>query len=98
MRRWVRRHRSAHPIGVAAVATLVALATSIPFANAQDASDASSPDEPVVLTVGTTVDLITDNPWAVSAGSDWSVVTAQYDMLLKFDSESASPAPSLATG
>ena len=27
---------------------------------------------------------ITDNPWAVSAGSDWSVVTIQYDMLLKF--------------
>ena len=61
------------------------LAAAGAVAQAQDASDASAPDEPVVLTVGTTVDLITDNPWAVSAGSDWSVVTAQYDMLLKFD-------------
>ena len=30
--------------------------------------------------IGTTSDLITDNPWAVSAGSDWIVVTTQYDM------------------
>ena len=51
-----------------------------------------------VLRVGTTSDLITDNPWAVSAGSDWSVVTIQYDMLLKFASEDLGPAPSLATG
>jgi peptide/nickel transport system substrate-binding protein len=100
MRRWERRHRSLHPIRAAAAATLIVLAASIPFANAQDASDAptSSTDEPVVLTVGTTVDLITDNPWAVSAGSDWTVVTAQYDMLLKFDDATLSPAPSLATG
>ena len=51
-----------------------------------------------MLRVGTTSDLITDNPWAVSAGSDWSVVTIQYDMLLKFASKDLGPAPSLATG
>ncbi len=50
------------------------------------------------MRVGTDVDLNTDNPWAVEAGSDWSVVTTQYDMLLKFDSEDLAPAPSLATG
>ena len=98
MRTGARRHPRVRTFGVAASATLMMLAAAGAVAQAQDASDASSPDEPVVLTVGTTVDLITDNPWAVSAGSDWSVVTAQYDMLLKFDSGSLSPAPSLATG
>jgi peptide/nickel transport system substrate-binding protein len=81
---------------LAAATTMAAIiVTTGQLASAQDASTS---DEPVVLTVGTTIDLITDNPWAVSAGSDWSVVTIQYDMLLKFDSETLSPAPSLATG
>ena len=80
-----------------AASALVVLAAAGPLAKAQS-SDASSADDPVVLRLGTTVDLITDNPWAVAAGSDYSVVTAQYDMLLKFDNETLSPAPSLATG
>ncbi len=80
---------------MAATVVFAALATAGPSARAQSAT---ATDEPIVLRVGTTVDLITDNPFAVSAGSDWSVVTAQYDMLLKFDSESLSPAPSLAEG
>ena len=93
-----RHKRLVHAVVVAAAATLVVLAATGPLARAQDASDATASDEPVVLTVGTTVDLITDNPFAVSAGSDWTVVTAQYDMLLKFDDATLSPAPSLATG
>jgi peptide/nickel transport system substrate-binding protein len=80
---------------VAAAATVAAAALLVPVgASAQSPSD----EAPVVLRVGTTADLITDNPWAVSAGSDWSVVTIQYDMLLKFAPENLSPAPSLATG
>lgn len=86
------RHRT-RAIGTAAAVALLILAS--PFAHAQEASPSG---KPVVLRVGTTVDLITDNPWAVSAGSDWTVVTAQYDMLLKFDDATLSPAPSLATG
>ncbi len=74
-----------------AVAMVGALAPS--FAGAQ-----SPADEDLVLRVGVVSDLITDNPWAVSAGSDWSVVTVQYDMMLKFAAEDLSPAPSLATG
>lgn len=74
-----------------AVAMVGALAPS--FAGAQ-----SPADDDLVLTVGVVSDLITDNPWAVSAGSDWSVVTVQYDMMLKFAAEDLSPAPSLATG
>ena len=35
------------------------------------------------LRVGTTVDLDTDNPFAVSAGNDWSVATLEYDLLKK---------------
>ena len=81
--------------GAAAVVAIAILAAATPLAQGQG-SDAQ--DAPVVLRVGTTVDLITDNPFAVSAGSDWTVVTAQYDMLLKFDSETLSPAPSLAEG
>ena len=66
-----------------------------PFAGAQTVTPAA--DEDLALRVGVVSDLITDNPWAVSAGSDWVVVTLQYDMMLKFASEDLSPAPSLAT-
>ena len=34
--------------------------------------------------------------FAVRAGIDWSVVTTQRDLLLKFDSEDLSPTPGLA--
>ncbi len=83
-------------IVLSAVAMAVLVAATGPLAQAQESSTAA--DAPIVLTVGTTVDLVTDNPFAVSAGNDWSVVTTQYDMMLKFDSETLSPAPSLATG
>jgi peptide/nickel transport system substrate-binding protein len=62
------------------------------------AAQSPGADDDLVLRVGVVSDLITDNPWAVSAGSDWSVVTVQYDMMLKFAAEDLSPAPSLATG
>lgn len=97
MRAGGRRNRRVRTTIALAAATLGVLAAAGPLASAQDSSS-SAADAPVVLTVGTTVDLITDNPFAVSAGSDWTVVTAQYDMLLKFDDASLSPAPSLATG
>ena len=70
--------------------------TAVPFAGAQTGTPAAGED--LALRVGVVSDLITDNPWAVSAGSDWVVVTLQYDMMLKFASEDLSPAPSLATG
>ena len=80
----------------AALAITIALVvTAAPsFAGAQTPAG----DDDLVLRVGVVSDLITDNPWAVSAGSDWSVVTVQYDMMLKFAAEDLSPAPSLATG
>ena len=58
----------------------------------------TSTDEPVTLRVGVTADLDTDNVWAISGGSDWTVATSQYDMLMKFSSEDLTAAPSLATG
>ena len=91
-----KRRNRMRTMGVAAAVGIFALAAAGPLAQAQES--ASPADEPLVLTVGTTVDLVTDNPFAVSAGNDWSVVTTQYDMMLKFDSETLSPAPSLATG
>jgi peptide/nickel transport system substrate-binding protein len=76
-----------------ALAATLALATA-PFAHGQTAT----PSKPkVVLRVGTTIDLTTDNPWAVNAGSDYSVATVEYDMLLKFSDDDLTPAPSLAT-
>jgi peptide/nickel transport system substrate-binding protein len=57
-----------------------------------------TPATKVVLKIGTTTDLFTDNPFALTANSDWEVVTSSYDMLLKFDDQDLRPAPSLATG
>ena len=51
-----------------------------------------------MLTVGTLADLTTDNIWGINSGSDWTVATTQFDMLLRFDDVDASAAPSLATG
>ena len=79
------------------IAVAVALGPSTP-ALAQSESPSPQDEQELVLRVGTDIDLNTDNPWAVEAGSDWSVVTTQYDMLLKFGAEDLSPAPSLATG
>lgn len=55
-------------------------------------------DAEVLLRVGTDADLSNDNPFGVTAGSDWIVATAQYDMLLRFSNEDLSPAPGLAEG
>ena len=81
-------------------AILVGLAAAVAAfaAPAAHGQTTPPPKAPVVLKVGTTSDLITDNPFAVNAGSDWSVVTIQYDMLLKFSDADVSAAPSLATG
>jgi peptide/nickel transport system substrate-binding protein len=92
-RRRGRRARSV--VSSLAAATAAAVLVAGPGASAQ--TDAPA-DGDVVLRIGTTTDLITANPWGVSAGSDWTVATAQYDMLLRFSSEDLSPAPSLATG
>ncbi len=78
---------------VAIVGVMAGATTSI--AHGQTTSPAKAP---VVLRVGTTSDLITDNPFAVNAGSDWSVVTIQYDLLLKFSDDDLTAAPGLATG
>jgi peptide/nickel transport system substrate-binding protein len=77
------------------LATVAALLVTASVAHAQSPSDAP---EDLVLRIGVVADLTTDNPWAVSGGSDWSVVTAEYDMMLKFASEDLSPEPSLAEG
>jgi peptide/nickel transport system substrate-binding protein len=84
--RWLR---------VVAIAALVVTALST-VARAQDSEP--SGEDTTVLRIGTTADLNSDNPWAVVAGSDWVVATSEYDMMLKFDSEDLSPAPSLAEG
>lgn len=77
-----------------AAAALAATLLTTPLAAAQSAS----PDEEVVLRVGTIANLDNDNVWAITAGSDWTVATLQYDMMLKFGSADLGPEPSLATG
>jgi len=77
----------------------VLLTTIIGFATPGMAHAQSSPSAaPVRLRIGTTVDLDSDNPFAASAGNDWAVATAQYDLMLKFSDANLTPAPNLATG
>ena len=90
------RRRPAQRLGTAIVAAGI-LASSIAVA-AQAQSAPSGADTGVRLRVGTTVDLDTDNPFAVSAGNDWSVATLEYDLFLKFSNEDLTAAPSLGTG
>jgi peptide/nickel transport system substrate-binding protein len=75
-------------------AVLAAVLFIVPSAVAQT----PTADDELVLRVGLVSDLITDNPFAISAGSDYTVATTQYDMLLEFDNADLSPAPGLATG
>jgi len=82
-------------------ATLLALmfaATITTAAAAQTATPAPSSSGDVVLRVGVIADLDTDNVFAVSAGSDYTVATSEYDMLLSFSSKDLTAAPGLATG
>lgn len=74
-----------------AIAALVAAAslTAVPAASAADDS---------TLTIGMTVPIDNPNIWAVNSSSEWSAVTLQYDMMLKFSDDDLSAAPSLATG
>ena len=65
---------------------------------AQAQSTSPGGEEDVILRVGVSADLTTDNVFAVSAGSDWAVITAEYDMMQKFAVADATAAPSLATG
>ena len=89
------RHRATGRTWAAVVVTLAFSGALVsPLANAQTPAG----DEELVLRIGTTVDLTSANIWAATAGSDWTLSTIQYDMLLKFASEDLSPAPSLATG
>jgi peptide/nickel transport system substrate-binding protein len=81
-------------IGTLGVA-MAALTLTLP-AQAQSSSP-SAEDEQVVLTVGVAADLDTDNVFAASAGSDWAVMTTEYDMMLAFAPDDLTAAPSLAT-
>jgi peptide/nickel transport system substrate-binding protein len=84
-----------HPVRNAIVA---AVAVGLLGASAVARAQSPSPDGEVVLRVGTTADLSNDNPFGTTAGSDWTVATAQYDMLLQFSNEDLSPSPGLAEG
>ena len=80
-------------IGIGIAVLVVTLVGLVPWAQAQSSpsSTASAQGQKVVLQVGETADLDTDNPFAVSGGSDWTVVTSQYDMLLKFSDGESEP-------
>jgi len=94
--------RSASRGGRAGVRSPLAFAVAVAAVGSLTAPQASAQtpaaDQDLVLRIGTTVDLTTANIWGATAGSDWTLSTMQYDMMLKFASEDLSPAPSLATG
>ncbi|MGA1299315.1 MAG: ABC transporter substrate-binding protein, partial [Ilumatobacteraceae bacterium] len=59
-------------------------------------SSAWAADDATTLTIGMTVGIDNPNIWAVNSTSEWSAVTLQYDMLMKFSDEDLSASPSLA--
>jgi peptide/nickel transport system substrate-binding protein len=71
---------------------------AVTVAGTARAQSTTGADAPVTLRVGVTADLDTDNVFAVSGGSDWTVATSEYDMLMKFSSTDLTAAPALATG
>jgi peptide/nickel transport system substrate-binding protein len=75
-----------------------AMALGLLGASSVARAQSEGPDEEVVLRIGTTADLSNDNPFGVTAGSDWTVTTSQYDMLLQFSNQDLSPSPGLAEG
>ena len=75
--------------GLAALGLAVALVPAVPVA-ADEVSD--------TLVIGITVGIDNPNIWAVNSTSEWTAVTLQYDMMLKFSDDDLSAAPSLATG
>ncbi len=75
---------------------LGALLFAAPSAHAQSASP--SEGDRVTMRVGVAADLDTDNVFAVSGGSDWALITAEYDMMRSFSSTDLTAAPGLATG
>jgi peptide/nickel transport system substrate-binding protein len=86
-----RRTRRMSFVALGAVALILAAGTT---AGAQSSSPSTA--APVVLRVGTTIDLITANPFGVAAGSDYGVAGLQYDLLQNFSSGDLTPAPGIA--
>ena len=71
---------------LAAIGLAVALVPAMPVA-ADEVSD--------TLVIGMTVGIDNPNIWAVNSTSEWSAVTLQYDMMLKFSDDDLSAAPRL---
>ena len=59
-------------------------------------SSAWAADDATTLTIGMTVGIDNPNIWALNSTSEWSAVTLQYDMLMKFSDEDLSASPGLA--
>ena len=59
-------------------------------------SSAWAADEATTLKIGMTVGIDNPNIWALNSTSEWSAVTLQYDMLMKFSDEDLSASPGLA--
>jgi peptide/nickel transport system substrate-binding protein len=92
----MRKHRR---LLVATIALgLTGLAVTMPARAQSSSSSPSDGGDDVVLRVGVTADLDTDNVFAVSGGSDWAVATSEYDMMRSFAPEDLTAAPGLATG
>lgn len=78
----------------AVLAVCLLMAAFAGSASAQDATEVG--DEKVVLRVGTTEDMVTDNPWYACCGGDYEMLNINYDKLLEFKPEDLSAGPGLA--
>jgi peptide/nickel transport system substrate-binding protein len=90
--------RTGHRKALAGVASVVVALLALAGPAAQAQSTPPSGQDEVVLTVGLSADLTTDNVFAVNAGSDYTVATTEYDMLQGFAVDDLTATPSLATG
>ena len=88
----VRRARTALALAAAGLATMATWAGSASVAGAAE------DDSGTVLRVGVMSGVDNPNLWAVNSVTEWSAVTLQYDMLLKFSDDDLTAAPSLAEG
>ncbi|CAN5806594.1 ABC transporter substrate-binding protein [soil metagenome] len=80
------------------LATMAVLMTTIAVTMPALAQSDTATDEPVRLTVGMNYDLYTSNPLrACGCGAEYEFLALNYDMLLRFDEQTLSAAPGLAT-
>ena len=94
----MRKARTALVLSAVGLATMVTWAGASAAAGAAEDDTAQDDASSTVLRVGVMSGIDNPNLWAVNSVTEWSAVTLQYDMLMKFSDEDLTAAPGLAEG